>query len=241
MGQSYFQFKQFKIEQDQCAMKVSTDACLFGAWIAQLTSICTGDILEIGTGTGLLPLMIQQAHSSLCIDAIEIDEKAAAQAKDNINTCTWSVNIEVIQIDFNFFECHGAKQYDLVISNPPFFANSLKGEDEKKNAALHQTTLTWETILQKAFTCSKEDASLALLLPFVNRAQLEKQLVKNGWYLHQLVAVWMRPNKPQSRWMLLAKKKPTTLIQEESMHVQDNNGEYSERFKFLLQPYYLAF
>lgn len=240
MGQSYFQFKQFKIEQDQCAMKVSTDACLFGAWLAQGTSIWEGDILDIGTGTGLLPLMLQQIHRTVRIDAIEIDEKATLQARSNFIENDWSREIQVIQTDFNFFECSRTKQYDLVMSNPPFFANSLKGENEKKNAALHQTTLTWETILEKAFTYSKEDASLAMLLPFVHRKNIEEQLLKNGWHLHQLVAVWMRPNKPQSRWMLIAKKNPAAAIQEETIHVKNTNGEYSERFNELLQPYYLA-
>lgn len=240
MGQSYFQFKQFKIEQDQCAMKVSTDACLFGAWLAQSTRVWEGNALDIGTGTGLLPLMVQQMHKQLCVDAIEIDAQAAEQARGNIKNSGWIGQIEVMVSDFNEFEISLEKRYDLVMSNPPFFANSLKGEDKKKNAALHQTMLTWETILEKAFTSSTEGASLALLLPFVHRAQLENQLEKYRWYLHQLAGVWMRPNKPQSRWMLIAKKNPTAAIQEENIYVQDTNGAYSERFRKLLEPYYLS-
>ncbi|HEX5652644.1 MAG TPA: methyltransferase, partial [Chitinophagaceae bacterium] len=131
MANSWFRFKQFTIHQDRCAMKVTTDACLFGAWVTEqilnadkLTPITEArKILDIGTGSGLLALMLAQqtAHS---IDALEIDQQAFEQARENIQASSWPDSIAMIHADARTFqpEFH----YDIIISNPPFYEKELK-------------------------------------------------------------------------------------------------------------------
>src|SRR6185369_1848613 len=121
MSNSYFQFKQFTIHQDRCAMKVTTDACLFGAWVAEKVKSQKSKIknlLDIGTGTGLLSLMYSQKNSNCTIDAIEINEEAYEQAKENVAASPFAEQVHVMKGDVRTFLLD--KKYDLIISNPPF-------------------------------------------------------------------------------------------------------------------------
>eukprot|EP01136_Pigoraptor_vietnamica_P012822 Opistho-1_new@53158 len=117
MSNHYFQFKQFTIHQDKCAMKVSTDACIQGAWTPIANDVV--HVLDIGTGTGLLSLMLAQRNSNIHIDAIELDADAARQAQENISASPWADRVDVMQGDVTAYQF--AKQYDMVICNPPFF------------------------------------------------------------------------------------------------------------------------
>src|SRR5262249_33933395 len=134
MPNSYFQFKEFTVYQERCVMKVTTDACVFGAWVAQdVTDV--QNVLDIGTGTGLLPLMLAQRHPSITIDAIEIDKESFEQAKENVAISPFAEHIQVINDDAKAFSSW--KKYDLVISNPPFYEKELASSDHKKNIAHH--------------------------------------------------------------------------------------------------------
>ena len=127
MSNSYFQFKQFIIHQDRCAMKVTTDACLFGAWVAEedkSEKIITKNVLDIGTGTGLLSLMYAQKNSLANIDAIEIDEDAYIQAKENVAASPFAERINIIHDDIKRFTF--SKKYDCIISNPPFYEKEIR-------------------------------------------------------------------------------------------------------------------
>src|SRR5437868_5022622 len=144
MPNNYFQFKQFIIQQDNCAMKVCTDACLFGAYIAnELQSIPVNTILDIGAGTGLLSLMLAQKTTAV-IDAVEIDNAAFEQAKENIAASPWKEKINTYHADISTFKT--GKRYEHIISNPPFFEDDLRSNDEKKNFAKHDSSLTLENL-----------------------------------------------------------------------------------------------
>jgi tRNA1Val (adenine37-N6)-methyltransferase len=132
-------------------MKVTTDACLFGAWVAKEINnekILINNYLDIGTGTGLLSLMIAQKNSSVKIDSIEIDKEAAEQALENVNASSWKERINVIHADAKDFAF--TKKYDLIVSNPPFYENELKSPDEKKNMA-HHGGLSLDKLIQAIF------------------------------------------------------------------------------------------
>ncbi|MGB3005267.1 MAG: methyltransferase, partial [Chitinophagaceae bacterium] len=147
MSNSFFQFKQFTIHQDKCAMKVTTDSCLFGAWAAEQVhnlEIEVNNILDIGTGTGLLSLMLAQ-NCNAAIDAIEIDKQTATQATENVQVSPFSEKIKIHFADVHQFGFE--KKYNIIISNPPFYENELKSEYKKKNIAHHNEGLLLKDLL----------------------------------------------------------------------------------------------
>ena len=152
MANNYFQFKQFTVYQGGCAMKVCTDACIFGAVVSAQAgnNPLIKNVLDIGTGTGLLSLMMAQKTAAL-IDAIEIDPLAFVQAAKNFEQSPWHNKLTIHNTDV--LEFHPEKKYDLIISNPPFFEGDLKSENRKKNAAKHDTTLTLEMLLKVIDRC----------------------------------------------------------------------------------------
>src|SRR3954469_11797521 len=125
MANNYFSFKQFIIHQDKCAMKVCTDACLFGAYVADRFQITNSKfhVLDIGAGTGLLSLMLAQKNSTVQIDAVEIDKAASEQAKENFKHSLWRDRLHIHHQPIQEF---GMNTYNLIISNPPFYENDLK-------------------------------------------------------------------------------------------------------------------
>ena len=153
MANNYFQFKQFIIHQDRCAMKVTTDSCLFGAWVAAAVrsqdpiAIGSGvrSLLDIGAGTGLLSLMIAQKNN-ISIDAIEIDKDAFLQASENIAASPWSERIKISHADIKYFNPLPAK-YDIIVSNPPFYENEWQSESLQRNTAHHSSELLLTDLL----------------------------------------------------------------------------------------------
>ncbi|MBL7730209.1 MAG: methyltransferase, partial [Chitinophagaceae bacterium] len=135
MSNTCFKFKQFLINQDRCAMKVTTDACLFGAWVAERLRNAEGNCLDIGTGTGLLSLMLAQKAAGIFTVAVEIDADCAEQARENIEASPWKQQVVVKEADI--LQYTPANQYDFIISNPPFYQDDLKSPDTRKNVAHH--------------------------------------------------------------------------------------------------------
>ncbi len=168
-------------------MKVCTDACLFGALVAdQVKTKASTNILDIGTGTGLLSLMLAQRVPAL-IDAVEIDEAAYQQAKENFEQSPWKERLSIFNTDILKFDA--GKKYDCIISNPPFFENDLKSSDKNKNAAKHDTTLTLEQLLQTVQKLLNEDGSFAVLLPYHRIEECILLAEKIGLYLNKKVLV----------------------------------------------------
>jgi tRNA1Val (adenine37-N6)-methyltransferase len=237
MSNTYFQFKQFTIHQERCAMKVCTDACLFGAWVGnKVERYASGveRILDIGAGTGLLSLMLAQKTTAL-IDAIELDEHTAEQAAENFEATAWKERLQVIQGDARLV--HLGRKYDLVISNPPFFENDLKTEDSRRNLALHSASLSLEELLTVIKKNLAENGRFAVLLPYHRKKEFEQLVMAAGFNVAEEVSVKQTPAHPYFRAILIC----TTVVAPEahtSIFIRDGD-EYSSAFINLLKDYYL--
>jgi tRNA1Val (adenine37-N6)-methyltransferase len=216
-------------------MKVCTDACLFGAIVANKVKVETlFDILDIGAGTGLLSLMIAQ-QTNAAIDAVEIDIDTCTQAKENIAQSPFR-NIGISNADIsNFFPDH---PYDLIISNPPFFEGDLKSGHITKNMAKHDTTLTLQQLLIAVQNYLKTDGFFAILLPYHRLVYCIGEAAKCGLLLAQKILVKQTPTHDYFRGILFFTRH-LSIVQTEEVIIKKESGVYSEKFINLLKDYYL--
>ena len=234
MSNNYFQFKQFTIHQQHCAMKVCTDACLFGAYMAnEIEDHKT--VLDIGSGTGLLSLLLAQKSNSQ-IDTVEIDVAAFDQAKENIVQSPWKERIEIVNSDINDFDPQ--KKYDYIISNPPFFEADLKSADDKKNAAKHDSTLTLQVLLTNIDRLLHKEGSFAVLIPFDRSNYFETAAASMHFHLAKKISVQQTPAHNFFRSILIFSRKAAP-VKKETIQIKNEQGEYSDVFRELLREYYL--
>lgn len=231
---NYFEMKQMRIEQDQCAMKVSTDACIQGAWTP--INAAVQRVLDIGTGTGLLSLMLAQRAPQIHIDALELDPDAARQAQDNVTQSVFAQQIKVHHIDATQFESD--TKYDLIICNPPFFNNSLKGPDQQRNLARHTDCLTQQQLIRVVLKYLASNAYAAILLPITEALQWEELAQLQGLYSFKRLMIQPFAHTPANRVVLLCATQKAPLI-EESLIIYDEPKQYSQAFIDLMHPYYL--
>ncbi len=237
MPNDYFKFKQFTIHQDKCAMKVGTDGVLLGAW-----ANCENakNILDIGTGTGLIALMLAQ-RSKTNIDAIEIDEVACRQAKENVGNSLWRERIEIINKSFQNFSKSTNNKYDLIVSNPPYFQNSLFAPDKKRTDARHNSNLELEDIIDGAKKLLDEEGILSLILPYLEGNMVILKSFEKGLYCIRQTKVLPKPNREPKRLLLEFMKIKKPLIEQEIIIELNKRHEYSEAYKNLTKDFYLAF
>ncbi|MFT3908070.1 MAG: methyltransferase [Ferruginibacter sp.] len=238
MPNNYFSFKQFTIHQDQCAMKVCTDACVLGAWAAGKfeKNIHTKNVLDIGTGTGLLSLMLAQKINA-AIDAIEIDRAAAKQAKENVLLSPWQDKIDIINVSLQQFDT--TKKYDLIISNPPFFEDDLKSPDDDKNAAKHDSTLKLDELVVFIKNKLNENASAVVLIPFQRTNYFAELLKEHHLYINETLFVKQSPKHDYFRSVILFSNENIQPIESNELIIHDDKRNYTYTFKILLAPYYL--
>ena len=237
MSNSYFKFKQFTINQDKSAMKVCTDACLFGAWTADKIESeipASKDILDIGTGTGLLSLMLAQ-KTKAHIYAVEIDLSAAEQAEENFKASHWKDRLTLINSDIK--SAPFSKTFDVIISNPPFFENDLISADSQRNLALHSHGLTLQNL---GTICSKllsTNGNLFFLLPYHRNDYFQQIAESNSFFVKEKVLIRQTEKHAPFRSMLWLTQIVSATKQTEIIIKQ--NGQYSTAFTELLKDYYL--
>jgi tRNA1Val (adenine37-N6)-methyltransferase len=229
---SGFTFKQFKVEHDSCAMKVSTDGILLGAW-AYLKGANT--LLDIGTGTGLLALMCKQRQPALSITAVEIDEAAYKQAQQNIASSPWP-NITVKHTTIQAFE--QAAPFDVVISNPPYFNRSLKGLSNARNTARHTDGLSFDELIHAYMRLSHKQSCFNVILPTTEAGLFVELAKQSGLYLNAHCQAKTTPSKAFSR-SLMRFSLVNTLPELTSLCIKDDNNRYSDDYIALCKAFYL--
>lgn len=235
MSNSYFQFKQFRVEQGSCAMKVTTDACIQGAWTPVLP--CVKRVLDVGAGTGLLALMLAQKDAAITIDAIDYDADAAEQAKENVDNSAWSDRINIIEGDVR--EYAPDSKYDLIITNPPFFSNSLLGDSASKNLARHTLSLSFEELYEAVGRNLKDDGYLSILLPWDEYLLWKTIMTNAGWWETCALYIKHVADAPVKRVVGLFSRKNNEKRNEITLAIKNDAGDYTDEFVALLAPYYL--
>lgn len=239
MPNNYFRFKQFTIHQQRSAMKVTTDSCLFGAWLASELSKhsfpVSARLLDIGAGTGLLSLMVSQKNK-VQIDAVEIDEEAAYQAAENIQSSPWSECIEVHHQNILHFPLQ--KNYDIIISNPPFYENELASEHAQKNLAHHSAALSLAQVADSIAKGLKNEGVFFLLLPYKRLQESEQVLQEKGLFIQQRIIVCQSTRHSPFRIMLKGSK-AADACNETELSICNDQQQYTEAFTALLKDYYL--
>ena len=236
MANSYFQFKQFTIQQDKCAMKVCTDACVFGAFVAEyLASQKINNCLDIGTGTGLLSLMLAQKND-MGMDTVEINTEAYLQAKENIENSIYKNKISIH--NQNILEFDNKEKYDFIITNPPFYEGDLMSSQQNKNQAKHNESLTLPKLLQSIIRLLKDNGEFAVLLPF--HRIIEFELLANDLYYFVQKEILLKQTPKHAYFRSIQIYSCTQLIKTTSdLIIKDENNLYTNSFVELLKDYYL--
>ena len=248
MANPFFQCKEFIVHQQHTSMKVCTDACLFGAWVSQKTLVQNAsNIVDIGTGTGLLSLMLAQVTetSKASITAIEIESQAAAEASSNFNISKWNERLVLVNNSIQNFTANSkGLLFDIVISNPPFYEGDLKSPDANKNKAAHSTELPWSILVENVSSLLTDAGSFFVLVPTLRAYTMQKLAEAHELNLVEEVLVYNDAKHLPFRSFLHFQKNSKTLDKDISVLrnkivIKNTDNTYSTAFTELLKDYYL--
>jgi len=232
-----FTFQQFKVCQENAAMKVGTDGVLLGAWTPVDHQPLR--ILDVGTGTGLVALMLAQRIGAGMIDALEIDEPGCVDARQNFEMSPWSDRLNLHHISFQDFSEKVAVKYDLIVSNPPFFNSGLKNPCHRKATARHSEALNQEDLLNGVLCNLADDGRFSLILPVADYEAFRGKASRAGLYESRRLLVKPTPDKPVKRVVSLWSKSFSTELVSEEMVLELSRHYYSEYYKSLTDDFYL--
>lgn len=236
MSNSYFKFKQFTIYQDNCAMKVGTDGALLGAWCSFPQK---GMILDIGCGTGLISIMAAQRTEAL-VDGVEIDQNAYKQAQENVALTPWKNRINLYFNDFNLFAQNTSPQYDYIVSNPPFFKDSLLSPSTSRNNARHTISLNYETLFSKSTNLLKPKGKIAIIFPYELENYIFSTALFHQFYPIRITRVKGHAKRPIKR-IIAEWGRELVEYKSDELNIESIPGTYSPEFISLLQDFYLKF
>lgn len=237
MANNYFQFKQFTIYQDQCAMKVGTDGVLLGAY-AKLDN--AKNILDIGTGTGLISLMLAQ-RSGAKITAIEIDKNASKQALDNIKNSDFANRIIVENISLQNFVKITATKFDLIVSNPPYFQNSYKAETESRTIARHTTKLTYAELISSSKKLLTQNGEICIIVPKGEEQNIHNIATENSLYINKILNIKPTLTKLPKRIIITISRTKKEISLNELVIESGGRHNYSDEYINLLKNFYIKF
>lgn len=238
MPNSFFQFKKFIVRQNQCAMKVCTDSCILGAYAASsLSNLNIRTVLDIGGGTGLLTLMLaQKANGQTQFTSVEINQDAFRQMKDNFHHTPWSEQLHPVGEDIRSLH---TGMYDLIISNPPFYENYLKGNCESRTLAMHDTGLHLDELAKVISAHLNPDGRYFVMVPFDRLHYLAAKLEIGSLQVSEVLTVQHSPDHSPFRAIISGKPGKTAEAIKKTSLVIYNGDTYTENFKNLLKDYYL--
>ena len=251
MASACFRFKQFTVWHDRCAMKVGTDGVLLGAWcpVGELRSSGGEEfrslgvptkVLDVGTGSGLIALMLAQRIQGAQITAIDIDARAVEQARYNFGVSPWSDRLECHQQALQELEGEGI--YDLIVSNPPYFQDSLKNPDSQRAMARHTDTLSYEELLKHSARLLTKEGIIALVLPIEAEQQIITLAQSLGLYPTHITHVYPKPGKAAKRLLIAFSPSPLTYSLSPiaySLTLESETAPRSEAYIELTKEFYL--
>ena len=228
-----FRFKQFQICQDQAAMKVGTDGVLLGAW-TQTENAQTA--LDVGTGTGLLALMLAQRHTDLQIDAIDLDNQAARQAKCNVKISSWKDRIKVFNVDFQQFKTN--IYYDHIISYPPFFDEQTISPAKQRQMARHTAHLNIETLVSQSEAILSPQGRISMIYPTDKYDEILRVAIRNNLFINRLTYVKGNANVKSKRILVELSRQQTQIV-ENTLVIEYSRHIYTDAYVALTKDFYL--
>lgn len=237
MSNSYFKFKQFTVYHDKCAMKVGTDGVLLGGW-ADITA--ANLILDIGTGTGLIAMMLsQRCDQKNIIDAIDIDENAVIQAKENVDRAGFT-NIICHRASLSNYVLLNRKKYDLIVSNPPYFISSLQSTDKQRTTARHTESLPIADLFRLSASMLSKDGRFVIVFPYQDKELLLSLANKYGLFPKHITNVRPTPLSEYKR-ILIEFSNVECMLSEDDIVIEVDRHIYTSEFRSMLKDFYLKF
>lgn len=232
-----FLFKQFTVQQDQCAMKIGTDGVLLGAW-------CPIDnnpfsVLDIGAGTGILSLMLAQRSNAEQIDSLEIDEEAYEQCVENFENSPWSDRLFCFHAGLDEFVDEPEEEYDLIISNPPFYSEDFKSDNSQRDLARFQNALPFEDLIEAADLLLSENGVFAVIIPFKEEGKFIDLCAEVELYPVKITRVKGTPTTAIKRSLLAFKRYELSTLTADELIIETSRHQYTDDYINLTKDFYL--
>ena len=234
---STFNFKQFSVQQDKCAMKIGTDSVLLGAW-------CPIDnnpfsVLDIGAGTGVLSLMLAQRSHAEQIDALEIDEDAYEQCVENFEASPWSDRLFCFHAGLDEFVEEPEDEYDIIISNPPFYSEDYKTDNSQRDLARFQDAMPFEELVEAADLLLSENGIFAVIIPFKEEERFIDLCAEVELFPVKVTRVKGSHTTPIIRSLLAFKRYELSVLTADELVIEINRHEYTDDYINLTKDFYL--
>ncbi|WP_418511035.1 tRNA1(Val) (adenine(37)-N6)-methyltransferase [Corallibacter sp.] len=231
-----FHFKQFTVHQDRCAMKIGTDGVLLGAWSSLEHQPFS--ILDIGAGTGILSLMLAQRSQAEIIDAIEIDDEAYEQCVDNFEQSPWGDRLFCYHASLDEFTEEIEDTYDLIISNPPFYSENYKTDNQQRDLARFQDAMPFDHLLNSASKLLSENGVFSVVIPHQEEKHFIELASKVALYPNNILHVKGTPDSEIKRSLIDFSFKKSTINTSELI-IETSRHNYTEAYKKLTKDFYL--
>ena len=232
-----FQFKQFSLEQDRTAMKIGTDGVLLGSWAPIETNPFS--ILDIGTGTGIIALMLAQRSTAEQIDALEIDEDAYEQASDNFENSPWNDRLFCFHAGLDEFVEEPEDEYDLIVSNPPFYSEDYKSDNDQRDLARFQDAMPFEDLIEAAALLLSENGIFSVIIPFKEEEKLIALAKEYELYPLKITRVKGTPTTEMKRSLLAFSRYESPNILIDELIIETARHIYTPEYIALTKDFYL--